>query len=203
MPHSDLLLASLALASTDPIYLSDALKIAHELSKIESAIRDLTSSNSSSYKPFFIAASGALAGAISGYLSNFFHWKRTEKERKISDIIDQIDRLLDNLEKEAISYWLMNFSEDKSADLYSLEIQIKADLRLLTMYSKLLKLFLKKEKSINLHSALTEIISQLYDAITGGSFESIEHIASKPDAMKISSKFSSARQKLITIVATR
>lgn len=135
--------------------------------------------NSSYGLKSFIPVFSVVIGALLGYFFNRFHWSWTEKKKKTTESFSKIVTLISELETLSVDYWTKDHGEDDEKN----EVYIKSKIRLLTKYTRAI--------NTNDHSIKNEIdnfVSDIFDLVTGGDFESKNRKASKTTAISISYK---------------
>lgn len=135
-----------------------------------------------------VLASGFF-GALAAYLFNLFHWRTTEKIRKIEQLCTNISRITDKLEEETIRYWLTPppNNDIEKALTKQLEISIKSLIRTqVSLTEKLSEISSQKNKRDALKKS-KELNDRLYEIATGEEFESKSRKA-KPGKCNIISR---------------
>lgn len=124
---------------------------------------------------FISAIISATVGAFSASAFNYFHWKMVEKKHKESEYLAILSKVIAELEDLSLEYWIKDANDEDSKN----EAYLKSKLWFLQKYTRL-----KKDKELN------DFVSEMYDLITGGDFETKNRKASNAKAIKISKKFS-------------
>lgn len=121
----------------------------------------------------------AIVGAFSAYIFNLLHWKKVHSIEKRKNIIFEIEKLTDGIEKLSVNYWLVDYSPDSAGELKLKEISIKSYLRIIINFCR----FLNEN---NIPSNLDTLTSELYEFCSGGDFESIQRKKCENTATNIS-----------------
>lgn len=119
-------------------------------------------------------AGGGLIGAIAAYCFNLFHWKTTEKIRKIENLCEEINKVTEKLEQDTIQYWLSPPPQNDAEAIIAkqLEISIKSLMRTQVFLTQKLSDFIQdNKKQITLAKAKT-LNNRLFELSTGEDFES-------------------------------
>lgn len=147
-----------------------------------------------------ILASGVV-GALAAYLFNLFHWKTTEKLRKLELISQSIIDNTIKIEGTAIDYWLSRSAQNEQEKLRLKHLEITIKSLLLTQNSSITKLIsISRSKQ---QSEIAEIIkkmnNRLYDLATGEEFESALKPSRPSKCNRISKACAEIRFKLIEL----
>jgi len=135
--------------------------------------------NSSYELKSFIPIISVTIGALLGYFFNRFHWSWTEKKKKETESFAKLFTLISELETLSVDYWTKDHDEDDEKN----EVYIKSKIRLLTKYTRAIT---TQDKSIK--NEIENFVSDIFDLVTGGDFESKNRKASKTTAITISYK---------------
>jgi hypothetical protein len=135
--------------------------------------------NSSYGLKSFIPIISVIIGALLGYFFNRSHWSWTEKKKKETESFTKLFTLISELETLSVDYWTKDHNEDDEKN----EVYIKSKIRLLTKYTRAIN---TKDKSIK--NEIDNFVSDIFDLVTGGDFESKNRKASKTTAISISYK---------------
>ena len=145
-----------------------------------------------------------LVAGFTAFSFNYLHWRLQEKNKCILSTASTVLDYLVQIEEQSISYWSASFNtEQSSSHLTSkkiLEIRIKSLLKvsrkvLLQLTSNELKSILTSEKLF-----LNNFSSEIFDLVTGDTFEG-EVI--EPDLIKcanISNKVNNAKALVLKII---
>ncbi|MGR6861963.1 hypothetical protein ACU5EH_17515 [Aliivibrio salmonicida] len=162
-------------------------------SKIESAISSIPDGS------YFLATySGVLSGIsafFAAWVLNYFTKKELSKKKKISKIANVAYKKSDDLENDAINYWLEEKGKFNQIDITNLEIKIKSTI--INIQTILDELYTKDSLKQSDKLRLIELNGELYDCITGGEFEVLYRASSKSRAIKVATVLSEVKLILL------
>jgi hypothetical protein len=131
---------------------------------------------------FIAGSSSAAVGALSAYLFNKYHWvNQTKKDSILAMELDLI-KTIEDLTEDSILYWSddqINLDNNKL-----LEAKIKMNCKNLDPQFKQL-MYLSGTFSSGDVFTINERINKVFDASTGGDFESSRRTSSPTTCMKI------------------
>ncbi|MFT4805798.1 MAG: hypothetical protein ACI9YE_003025 [Psychroserpens sp.] len=140
-----------------------------------------------------------IVAASSAFLFNFFLLRLQAKSKSILSTASTLLEYLEQIENESVNYWSKNFSInlDKETSKKILEIKIKS---LLKITRQILRELLAKDLESIMHSEkfhLSNFSSDIFDLVTGSSFEDEDFDKDLVKCAKISNSINSV--KVITL----
>jgi len=143
-----------------------------------------------------------LVAAGTAFLFNFIHWRLQEKKKSILSTASTLLQYLEQVESESINYWSKNYinNENDETSKKILEIKIKSILKitrrvLSELLTKDLESLAPSEKI-----RLSNFPSEIFDLITGNSFEDEEFEQDFIKCAKISSKVNDVKVISLKII---
>lgn len=128
-----------------------------------------------------VAITVALLGAFSAYLFNHLHWKTVLKREQLSAQLAGLTALISSFEAVAVAYWV----SAQSTQSLEAQVLIKARHRAILNQRGILADLLNGKKHLGLHRSLRIFADDVFDAATGGDFESATRGPSESTATKI------------------
>lgn len=122
-----------------------------------------------------ILASG-FVGALAAYLFNLFHWKTTERLRKLELVSQSIIDNTVKIEHAAVEYWLSGSGQNEQEKLRLKHLEITIKSLLLNQNSSTSKLIsiCRIRKQAEIAESIKKMNNRLYDLATGEEFESAQ-----------------------------
>lgn len=148
------------------------------------------------YDALVVAVIGAISGAISAFLFNFFHWKLESKRNAVAEAALSLKEVVLDFESIAIKYWLTDYKEEELIECQISEIKMKSFLKLIIKYSRLLSGLSLNSRGKEIVKSIEGFSDSIFDRTTGGAFESASRKASKGRAAKIANDCAKARAEL-------
>lgn len=123
-----------------------------------------------------IVLASAVFATVLSYFANYFHWVRGKKSEDKKNIASELGVLLTELENDISNYWVQDYSDDESTNLALLESRIKIRIRACTM---LLESLFSDDPSSEAKKEFDQYLTALFEAATGGEFETTTRKSSK------------------------
>jgi hypothetical protein len=145
-----------------------------------------------------------LVAGFTAFSFNYLHWRLQEKNKCILSTASTVLDYLVQIEEQSISYWSMSFITDPNISHLTskkiLEIRIKSLLKvsrkvLLQLTSNELKSILISEKLF-----LNNFSSEIFDLVTGDTFEDEDIEPDLIKCAKISNKVNNAKALVLKII---
>ncbi len=142
----------------------------------------------------------ALVGALSAFLFNHIHWRVVRKINNSYSTGAELVELIQELELEALKYWVSSYDRNTKEEISISEIKIKSIIRQINTQTMTLIEIINNRKIKAKKDQIYIFPSEIYDLVTGGDFESKSRKSSKRRAMRIAKRCSDARANISSII---
>ena len=181
--------------------LPSANSVAIELGQINDSLVELVGVTGFSISSYLLAMGlnilPVILGAIAAHIFTNRHWQKVENVSKLAKRATEIEFLVDEIERLAVSYWLRDADANNRHDDRVSEVML---ITKTVLASELMMTFLLDDTVKTKVSALTNLgrfKEEIYDVVTSDSFESRNRVSSTNKALAIAKLCSKARGELI------
>tara|TARA_R110001592_G_scaffold127205_1_gene338837 strand:- start:5702 stop:6370 length:669 start_codon:yes stop_codon:yes gene_type:complete len=128
--------------------------------------------NSFSLSDMLLPLVGAVVGAFAAYVFNIFHWRYTRELDNRSAVVNSLREQVAALEIEAISYWIDKTDASNLKEMKLCSIKIKTCFPTMVRHLALIEDKVSGSAHEKVVSSVKDMLSELYDLVTSGDFES-------------------------------